>query len=416
MNDESLLAEYHKRVLPHNAKIEAIGAFVCGFLIFAMAFTDVLFIDNSSLLQAVLLVRFFAAITLIAIGLRLLRPKSVEQYEYLSLLLNFIVALVLFSVSFTRTTVTHFLFDAVFVFSIYGFFEARLRTSSIVPFMYTIAKLLMLVFYFSFSTHEVIMVFTALVLANVGGLITAHKRNTMSIRNARLILQVQQEKDKVQQQNDVNQTLLSMIAHDLRTPLGNVAHHFEFVLTHLKGSEQEKLLWAMLNDFKSIYSTFDNLIYWVRSLDGKLQPQPEPLLIHSILNDEFILLKSQASIKKIQFVLNIPQDYTLTWDPQMFRVCMRNMISNAIKYSTENGSIHIGIDQEGLFVQDFGKGMSPETRATLFEKFSPSTKGTHKESGFGMGLYICSLMVHAHNSHLLCKSKLGQGTKFTILV
>jgi len=168
---------------------------------------------------------------------------------------------------------------------------------------------------------------------------------------------------------------------------------------------------------KNTYNLLDDLLTWSKSQSGKLHFEPQKVLFQSFTTQIIQQLIHQADAKRITINCHVAENVTVTADLYMLKAILRNLISNAIKFTSKDGTINISATQQAdkvlVAVSDNGVGIAPENLPKLWDmtqKFV--TKGTAKESGTGLGLLICKEFVEKHGGTISVESELGRGSQF----
>ena len=216
--------------------------------------------------------------------------------------------------------------------------------------------------------------------------------------------------------------LFSIIAHDLRGPfIGMVGLTSILEKKALKFSPEEVSKYAFLIHDSSLklLTLIDNLLHWSRSQTGKLKLLPKSLLVKNLVDDVLTVMKTQADAKNIQLQNEVPENSTIFADYDSMATVIRNLVSNAIKFTGSNGLITISASRQfentEIIVSDTGVGINPDDLGKIFkieENFSK--KGTNQEGGTGLGLIICKEFVEKNGGSIKVESKLGSGTKFIL--
>ena len=218
--------------------------------------------------------------------------------------------------------------------------------------------------------------------------------------------------------NATKDRLFSIIAHDLRGPIGSMP----LLLTELEGNtfspEEKVLALAELRaSAQQTYTLLENLLSWSLLQSGSTRPVPASLNVAALIQSIIQLLHPQASHKEITLSVSAPDELQIWADEKMISTVLRNLVSNAIKFTPRQGSVTVTVvsesDQAFFCVQDTGQGMDNSRLATLF---SPSQKasspGTEGEPGTGLGLILCQEMVKQNGGELSATSGLGHGSQF----
>jgi len=197
--------------------------------------------------------------------------------------------------------------------------------------------------------------------------------------------------------------------HELNTPISAIITNIEMID---KDDLDEKVL-RKINRIdigaKTISNIYEDLTFL--TLNNKIISQNEELDLSNILEQRVEYFSSLATIKKINFVLNIKKDVYLNIDIKKISKLIDNLISNAIKYNKIAGTITVGLEDNILIIEDTGKGMNKENLSNLFERYSRFDKSV---GGFGIGLNIVSLIAKEYNLNINVVSKINEGTKIEV--
>ena len=163
----------------------------------------------------------------------------------------------------------------------------------------------------------------------------------------------------------------------------------------------------------------ENVLLWVRSQMAGVTISVEPVLLGNLVNEHLSLYETTAAEKKIQLVNEIHNELSVNADKHVLSLALRNLISNAIKYSFENGKIRISahkIDGHvSLSISDNGTGMSESTLTRLLQQEALTSElGTQNEMGTGLGLMVSREYLLKMGSDLTVESVLGKGSTFRI--
>lgn len=248
----------------------------------------------------------------------------------------------------------------------------------------------------------------------------------------RIYLKVQQQKSDINSKaallerqtaeltelNEVKDKLFSIIAHDLRTPIYSLRNLFRNVERYdLPGEEIRLLLPDIVKDLNYTTSLMENLLQWAKSQMAGAGVNMELIDVEHLVDEVKQLLRLQADSKKVYLKSKVESGVYIFADKDMMNLVLRNLVSNAIKFTPENGEINIGATQKAdsveLFVQDTGTGISSETIARLFGDDFYTTKGTHNESGTGLGLKLCKDFLNKNGGNINVHSQPGKGSTFT---
>jgi len=220
--------------------------------------------------------------------------------------------------------------------------------------------------------------------------------------------------------NTTKDKLFSIIAHDLRGPVGTSADLLDVMIENyssLSNDEQLKMLEILKNSAKSTFNLLETLLNWTVIQTGNLVFKPEIFsltkCIESIVED----INPTAFSKNISLLFNPKEEIIVFTDQNMMQTVLRNLIGNAIKYTSRGGTIVVKTENQGnnseIFVIDNGVGMDEETRKNLFHLNKQNSKyGTENEKGSGLGLILCKEFVEKQGGKLIVESELGKGSTF----
>jgi signal transduction histidine kinase len=244
-------------------------------------------------------------------------------------------------------------------------------------------------------------------------------------RRSNRILQVANA--KVQEQNvalqDLNATkdkFFSIISHDLKGPLNSLTSFSSLLINHseMLSKEEIKMLAHDLDkSLKNLFALLENLLEWSRSQTGNIEFKPENFDLDEVLEGNQQLLKAQAQNKNISIVKGSKSDAMVYAHKNSVNTVVRNLISNAIKFTPPGGTITLNSRKNGkdviISIADNGVGMSPEIVQKLFRiDTKHSTKGTADEKGTGLGLILCKEFIEKNNGRIWVESEIGKGSVF----
>jgi signal transduction histidine kinase len=223
--------------------------------------------------------------------------------------------------------------------------------------------------------------------------------------------------------NDYKDKVLSILSHDLRAPLGSIQSSLalleENVITPDQFNEIARILQQQMG---SVNTLLDNLLKWsMANMAGKSAIQTNELNLSELVQQNVELLQASADEKNITMSVNLPEVLKATGDYGNVDIIVRNLISNAVKFTEYGGEVRIEGKTDGkdttLSVIDNGVGINEEKIRNLFSiSPSKSTTGTNGERGIGLGLLICHQFAIANRGKILVESKIGKGSKFTLVL
>ncbi|WP_423147085.1 hybrid sensor histidine kinase/response regulator [Rubrolithibacter danxiaensis] len=217
---------------------------------------------------------------------------------------------------------------------------------------------------------------------------------------------------------------LSVISHDLRNPLTALLASSEKLSRNaeqLKVTDIKQLSNIIHRTSNKILNQLNELVEWAKKQRQKTNFNPEKIQLIKGMNESLELLKTNASNKEIKLENKVPEEIFVNADSLMLRSILQNVVTNAIKYTPNGGSVKVTAQQcdnmVEVCIEDSGTGMTEEVKEKLFSKFnSPSASGTNKEQGSGLGLLLVKDFVTQHGGTINVESEVGKGTcfKFTI--
>ncbi len=236
--------------------------------------------------------------------------------------------------------------------------------------------------------------------------------------------QLIQSEKRLSELNATKDRIFSIISHDLRSPFNNIIGLSEVILDMAK-SEGNKTIaeyaTSILSVSKTTFGILENLLHWSRVQSGKLKMHADEVNLQELVAKEIEFQRYRIEQKLIRITYQLDVSHTVLADAQSVAVIVRNLISNAIKFSYSEGEIIIRTepDENNVFfsVQDFGCGISIEDQKALFRLDKhPNRRGTQNETGTGLGLILCKELAEKNEGHLLVKSRSGHGSTFTLVL
>lgn len=233
-------------------------------------------------------------------------------------------------------------------------------------------------------------------------------------------IKLEQYLEELKEANATKDKFFSIIAHDLKNPFGalkNLTEILKDMYNEFSEEEKTEIISEMYKSAHKVYELLENLLTWSRSQRGKIEFQPEETNLKLIIYNSFELLKEAANKKNIKLTDATPDEFIINCDVNMITTVVRNLVSNAIKFTPEGGEIKIFTeenDQEVIVsVQDSGIGIAKEDIAKLFRiDVHHTTIGTSDERGTGLGLILCKEFIDKHNGRIWVESEPGRGATF----
>lgn len=215
--------------------------------------------------------------------------------------------------------------------------------------------------------------------------------------------------------------IYSIIAHDLRRPLSSfmiLSQNFADSLDSLTKDEIQESFDNINSSVQRAIGLLDNLLQWSKIETIRSKFVPESFEINTVIHDAISLYRTTAEQKDITIHNNIDEKISVYADKQMINVVMRNLISNAIKFSHKESAVQISVYREVAFVKvsvkDMGVGISEDKLQSLFDPEKHfSTTGTQNEIGSGLGLVFCKEFIEKNGGELTVESKVDSGSTFS---
>jgi PAS domain S-box-containing protein len=220
--------------------------------------------------------------------------------------------------------------------------------------------------------------------------------------------------------NATKDKFFSIIAHDLKGPFNAILGFSELLsesYDDFDEEEKKKFIHNIKIASDSTFKLLENLLDWSRLQTGKINPTPEMIDLSLLTMENISVLKSMADSKKIKLFSSIQYNTRAFADPNMVRTVLRNLVSNAIKFTYPGGDVRIlAVENKNMAevcISDNGVGIEEERKGLLFhidEKLS--TSGTANETGTGLGLLLCKEMIERQGGHIWVESEVGKGSSF----
>jgi PAS domain S-box-containing protein len=229
-----------------------------------------------------------------------------------------------------------------------------------------------------------------------------------------------ESESQLRELNATKDKLFSIIAHDLRSPFNNILGFSELLIETIKSTElakSEKYLRLMNSSAKNTLILLDNLLNWAKSQTGQIKIKSEKINLPSIVLDILEQSNSIAKAKNISLNQTESDEIEVHSDKNMLKIVLRNLISNAIKFTNQGGKIDVFVtpkqNQVVITISDNGVGINDETCKKLFNiSTNISTSGTVSEKGSGLGLVLCKEFVEKLGGNLWVESEEGKGSDF----
>lgn len=245
------------------------------------------------------------------------------------------------------------------------------------------------------------------------------------IARVKIHLKLRHQSKKLMEQSIELQKLIatkdkffSILAHDLRGPIGGFMGITDFLLEDLSADEKNELSIELNHSAHSLFSLLENLLEWARIQQGQIAFNPVDIDLNELVQE---CLKAQSdSIRKkdIRIDVTIAENQVVFADENMLQSIIRNLLSNAVKFTPKNGNISVSAstNQNGsvvVLIKDSGIGMKSEMVSNLFcLNANNSRPGTEGERSSGLGLHLCKDFVEKHGGEIWVESEVNIGTSF----
>lgn len=247
-----------------------------------------------------------------------------------------------------------------------------------------------------------------------------HVMVEMALDKASVERELKITKKRLEEENADKDKFFSIISHDLKNPIGTIMSSSEFLdyeYDDFTDKERKELINIIKNSSRRTYDLLEDLLDWARAKMGNIKYEPESTNLSRRANEIFDLLEHNANNKDIELLNKISKDLFAFGDENMINLIIRNLTSNAIKFTNNGGKIEINSilenDEVKISVTDNGVGISEKDQQKLFRIDTyHTTIGTNEEPGTGVGLIFCKELVEKNNGKIWVESELGKGSKF----
>lgn len=234
---------------------------------------------------------------------------------------------------------------------------------------------------------------------------------------------IEQKNQSLQQLTHTQNQLFSIISHDIRSPLNSLAGFLEAVTQQSAAFRKEEivdLLRRLSSSVQSLRQLIDNLLTWARQQSGHIQFKAQKIELSALLQSVIGLVQPHAEQKSISINTQLPQPLPMIADEQLLHFVLRNLLTNAVKFTPAGGHIQLEVSQhtKGYYricIRDTGIGM-PAYLVDQINKqqTAESRRGTHDEQGTGLGLPLCFEFVRMHRGTIEVHSQEGKGSEFIV--
>ncbi len=281
----------------------------------------------------------------------------------------------------------------------------------------------------------IIFLLSSLALIVISALIVFLRRaKILKIQNLKLLElnnKITQQKDEMTQiveklniANASKNKFFSIIAHDIRAPFHSILGLTDILQQDynlLSDKEHVEMINMLSNSSNSIFKLLDNLLKWSQAQTGNIQFKPESTELKPLIENVVDLMQQNAKAKNIKLSFYYTEELCIEADKNMIDTVVRNLISNAIKFTNPKGNIDVilvrNAQKAKVVVKDNGVGLTEDELSKIFsidEKIV--SKGTAGEIGSGLGLLLCKEFVEKNNGVILAESEADKGSSFAFLI
>lgn len=238
------------------------------------------------------------------------------------------------------------------------------------------------------------------------------------------VVALDEKNEELESINSIKNKLFSVIAHDLKNPFNSIIGYSELLVYNFKNYSEDEV-WSFL---KIIHDSgvkgnilLENLLQWSRLHTRTIQFLPVTNKLRKLILDELYFFQPKVQEKSIQVEVNVNEKLEVFADSNMLKTIIRNLFSNAIKFTPSNGTISINGSSRGssvlVCVSDTGQGIEPHIKEKLFTgEVGVTTANEGGEKGTGLGLMLCKDFVTKHKGEIWVESKPGEGASFFFLL
>jgi signal transduction histidine kinase len=233
-------------------------------------------------------------------------------------------------------------------------------------------------------------------------------------------LEIALKNQELQKLNADKDRFISILGHDLRSPFNALLGLSELLKENIQEYHIDEIKDIVGDINKTAQNTFnllEDILVWARAQQGKIPFKPQNLNFTDISKNVLEILKPSAYAKNIAINYSATYHLNVFTDAEMLKTVLRNLVSNAIKFTNNGGAININAEQNSenvtISVLDNGIGIAPDSLAKLFDVGQVmTTTGTAEETGTGLGLLLCKEFVEKHGGKIWVESEVGKGSEF----
>ena len=267
--------------------------------------------------------------------------------------------------------------------------------------------------------------------------IPPYARDIMKIIGSRVTAEIErmkteealkQSESDLRESNIIKDKLISIIAHDLRSPFNAMLGFTDLLIKNYENFDHNKrkeIIGLLFRNVKDAHNLVEDLITWVLTQRGVIHFKPDPIDLEELISETVLLMENAALEKTISIQYEGCKDIIVKADRQMLSTVIRNLLANAIKYTHTGGNIKVSarIMKEQsrklteICVSDNGIGMDAQKVSGLFQTHLHSSEnGTADEKGTGLGLILCKELVERNGGTITAQSEIGKGSRFFVML
>ena len=235
-------------------------------------------------------------------------------------------------------------------------------------------------------------------------------------------IKLRRQSIELQELNVTKDRFFSIIAHDLRGPMGGFMGLTDLLteeLNNMSMAEIQEFLGSMRDSATNLFKLLENLLQWARVQQGGIILSRERILFRQIITESLEMIQESAKKKGITIVCDISDQLEVFADSNLIQTVIRNIVSNAVKFSTRGGTVNITAkttedESVEISVKDMGIGMNQNMVESLFRlDVKNGRPGTEGEQSTGLGLLLCKEFIEKHGGNISVESEVGKGSVFT---
>jgi signal transduction histidine kinase len=297
----------------------------------------------------------------------------------------------------------------------------------LVSFIGTVKRKLMDTIFFGSLSCFIFTLINDILLANTGGSVYDNYLTPISFQlfifamAVLIILQwIRNDRERLKLETSLRfkNRVLSVIAHDLKNPIASVAQFSDLLASKPELASKKHITHSLRESSQAAVTLLDNLLYWGQSESDRLSISPVQIKMKDLVKEVEALYQHMALQKELAFTTEVKTSIRAFADPVYINIVLRNLVTNAIKFTPKGGSVHVRawqeLDKIYCSVIDTGVGLKPEYLEQFKkEGYLSSSTGTDHEIGTGLGLQLVKDMLEKNNGTLEIESKAEVGSTFT---